>query len=66
MKVNSRFLLFVLALVVMTTACKFFFGADLDMSGFSPVIAIALFAGLIMKQKSLTMPVSIMVNGKCI
>ena len=51
MKNNTRFLLFTLALVVLTTACKFFLGPVLDWSGFSPVIAIALFAGMIVKQK---------------
>jgi hypothetical protein len=51
MKFNGKLILFTLFLVTITTACKYFFGADLDWSGFSPVIAIALFAGYIMKQK---------------
>lgn len=41
-------------LVVLATACKFFFGPDLDWSGFSPVIAIALFSGFIIKQKDMS------------
>jgi hypothetical protein len=51
MKVNGKLILFTFFLVAITTLCKFFFGADLDWSGFSPVIAIALFAGFIIKQK---------------
>lgn len=52
MKRNGKLVLFTLVLVVITTACKFFFGPDLDWSGFSPVIAIALFAGMIIKEKN--------------
>jgi hypothetical protein len=51
MKVNGKLILFTAILVVITTACKYFFGPDLDWSGFSPVIAIALFSGFIIKQK---------------
>lgn len=54
MKFNARFILFVLALVTVTTACKFFLGPELAWSGFSPVIAIALFAGLMIRDKSLS------------
>lgn len=54
MKNNGRQFLFILILVIMTTACKFFFGADLDWSGFSPVIAIALFSGFVIKQKDMS------------
>jgi len=53
MKSNGRLILFTLILVALATACKYFFGPDLDWSGFSPVIAIALFAGFIMKQRNL-------------
>ena len=45
MKSNGRLIIFTLVLVALATACKYFFGPDLDWSGFSPVIAIALFAG---------------------
>ena len=51
MKINGRFIIFTLVLVALATACKFFFGPDLEFSGFSPVIAIALFSGFIIKQK---------------
>ena len=54
MKFNVRLIVFTLVLVALATACKFFFGPDLAWSGFSPVIAIALFAGLIMKQKDMS------------
>lgn len=51
---SERLIIFTLILVAITTACKFFFGPDLDWSGFSPVIAIALFAGFIIKQKDMS------------
>jgi uncharacterized protein DUF6580 len=54
MKLNGRLIFFVLVLVALTTACKYFFGPDLDWSGFSPVIAIALFSGFMIKQKDIS------------
>lgn len=54
MKINGRMILFTVILVVLTTACKFYFGPDLDWSGFSPVIAIALFSGLIIRQRDMS------------
>ncbi len=51
MKINGRLILFTIALVAVATACKFYFGPDIEWSGFSPVIAIALFSGFIIKQK---------------
>ena len=54
MKSNGRLIVFTLILVALTTACKFFFGPELSWSGFSPVIAIALFAGFIIKQKDMS------------
>ena len=51
---NKKLFVFTLILVALATACKFFFGPDLDWSGFSPVIAIALFSGFIIKQKDLS------------
>ena len=51
MKINGRLILFTVLLVALATACKFFFGPNLNWSGFSPVIAIALFSGFIIKQK---------------
>ncbi|HET6559649.1 MAG TPA: DUF6580 family putative transport protein, partial [Prolixibacteraceae bacterium] len=54
MKFNGRLILFTLILVILATACKFFFGPNLDWSGFSPVIAIALFSGFIIKQRDIS------------
>lgn len=54
MKPNGRLILFTLILVILVTACKFFFGPELAWSGFSPVIAIALFSGFIMRQKGMS------------
>ena len=54
MKKNGRLILFTAVLVALATACKYFFGPDLDWSGFSPVIAIALFAGMIIRQKDMS------------
>jgi hypothetical protein len=51
MKINGRMIVFTLILIGLATACKYFFGPDLAWSGFSPVIAIALFSGFIIKQK---------------
>lgn len=51
MKFNYRSILFTAALVVLATACKFFFGPELAWSGFSPVMAIALFSGMLIKDK---------------
>ncbi|MEJ0103501.1 MAG: DUF6580 family putative transport protein [Bacteroidota bacterium] len=54
MKINGRLILFTIILIALATACKFFFGPSLSWSGFSPVIAIALFAGFIIKQKDIS------------
>jgi len=54
MKQNGRLVIFTLILVALATACKYFFGPDLDWSGFSPVIAIALFSGFIMNQRDIS------------
>lgn len=54
MKINKKLIVFTIILVVLATACKFFFGPELTWSGFSPVIAIALFAGFIMKEKDMS------------
>lgn len=52
MKLNSRLLIFTLALIAVATLCKYYFGPELAFSGFSPVIAIALFSGMLIKDKS--------------
>lgn len=54
MKANGRLILFTVILVALTAACKYFFGPDPDWSGFSPVIAIALFAGMILRRKDIS------------
>lgn len=54
MKRNGRMILFTIILVVVASACKFFFGPELAWSGFSPVIAIALFSGFIIRQKDMS------------
>lgn len=54
MKSNGRMILFTLILVVLATACKYFFGDNLAWSGFSPILAIALFSGMIIRQKDLS------------
>jgi hypothetical protein len=54
MKSNGRLIIFTLVLVALATACKYFFGPNLNWSGFSPVIAIALFSGFIIKQRDLS------------
>jgi hypothetical protein len=54
MKINGRLIIFTLLLIILTTLCKFFFGPDLDWSGFSPVIAVALFSGMIIKERNIS------------
>ncbi len=51
MKFNGRIIVFTILIVALATVCKFYFGPSLSWSGFSPVIAIALFAGFIIKQR---------------
>jgi len=51
MKLNGKMILFILILIVFTTICKYFFGPEPGWSGFSPVIAIALFSGFILKER---------------
>jgi hypothetical protein len=46
-----KFSLFTVILVALTTACKFFFGPEIAFSGFSPVLAIALFSGYVYSKK---------------
>jgi hypothetical protein len=54
MKVNGRLIVFTILLISLATACKFFFGPSLYWSGFSPVIAIALFSGFMMPRKDIS------------
>ncbi len=52
MKINGRLFAFTILLIAEATICKFFFGPNLSWSGFSPIIAISLFSGMIVKDKS--------------
>lgn len=54
MKINGKYILFALFLAALATICKFFFGPQLEWSGFSPVIAIALFAGMMTREKNVS------------
>jgi len=54
MKFNARLLIFTLILIAATTYCKFQFGPDLNWSGFSPIIAISLFSGMLINDRSKT------------
>ena len=51
MKPNGKTILFILILIMFTTICKYYFGPEPGWSGFSPVIAIALFSGFILKER---------------
>ncbi|MFP5040072.1 DUF6580 family putative transport protein [Parasediminibacterium sp. JCM 36343] len=52
MKLNYRLFTFTVILIAITTLSKLFFSPKLAWSGFSPVIAIALFSGMMVKDKS--------------
>jgi hypothetical protein len=52
MKLNKRLLWFTAVLVVLTTLSKLLFAPRIEWSGFSPVMAIALFSGMIVSDKS--------------
>ena len=52
MKVQIRIILFTLLLVALATVSKILFSPKIEWSGFSPIIAIALFSGMIVKDKS--------------
>ena len=51
MKSQSRILLFTLLIVVLATVSKLLFAPKIEWSGFSPIMAIALFSGMIVKDK---------------
>ena len=51
MKINGKLVLFSVGLALLATAFKYYLGPDLSWSGFSPVIAIALFAGMMAPQR---------------
>lgn len=52
MKFNGRLVLFTLILIALQTICKLIFAPQLEWSGFSPFIAIALFSGFIAREKN--------------
>lgn len=52
MKINQRLAIFTLVLIGVTTFCKYQFGPNINWSGFSPVIAIGLFSGMLIREKS--------------
>lgn len=54
MKINGRLILFTLILVAITVGCKVAFGSDFDWSGFTPIFAIALFSGFIIRQRDIS------------
>lgn len=43
--------MFSFILVALTVACKYLFGPVVSLSGFSPVLAIAVFSGLVVNKK---------------
>lgn len=54
MRFNKRFLIFVSILIAICTVIKIICAPNINLSGFSGVIAVALFAGLKIKDKSLS------------
>ncbi len=52
MKEKTRLMLFTVFLVIIATACKLIFAPKLDWSGFSPILAISLFSGMMIKDKN--------------
>ena len=52
MKLNYKLILFTALLVVAAVFSKLYFSTKLEWSGFSPIMAIALLAGMIIKDKS--------------
>ena len=51
MKFNYKLVLFTVLLIVVTVFSKLYFSTRIEWSGFSPIIAIALLAGMIVKDK---------------
>jgi len=52
MKKQNNIILFTLLLVLLTTVTKLLFASKIEWSGFSPIIAIAVFSGMIVSNKS--------------
>ncbi|MEN9524954.1 MAG: hypothetical protein RLZZ256_338, partial [Bacteroidota bacterium] len=51
MKSTVKYILFYFFVLVLTVASKFFLGPNVTLSGVSPVIALALFSGMIAREK---------------
>jgi hypothetical protein len=51
---NKNIILLSACLVAVTVACKWAFGSNISFSGFSPVIAIALFSGFVSREKNMS------------
>jgi hypothetical protein len=51
MKSTVKYILFYFFVLVLTVASKFFLGPNVTLSGISPVIALALFSGMIAREK---------------
>jgi hypothetical protein len=51
MKSTVKYVLFYFSVLVLTVASKFFLGPNVTLSGISPVIALALFSGMIAREK---------------
>jgi hypothetical protein len=54
MKERTRLLLFTAFLVIIATACKLVFAPKLAWSGFSPIFGVALFSGMMIKDKTIS------------
>lgn len=50
MSFSLKTALFTVVLTLVTTLCKYFFGPEITLSGFSPVLAIALFSGFVFRR----------------
>ena len=51
MNSTLKYIFFYLAALILTVAAKFFLGPNVELSGVSPVIALALFSGMIARDK---------------
>ncbi len=51
MSSNNRLVIFAVVLVIVTVLVKFFCAPNLGLSGFTTILALALFAGMSIKQK---------------
>ena len=54
MKLTTRLFLFTALLIAVNVFIKYLFAANLNMSGFSPLIAIALFSGMMVSNKNVS------------